>query len=154
MRATKEQLIAKFREAEARGISIQQLEAEELRQPPATGLLSDFGYERASDTGRKTVNSWDPDEDHRLAVKARRRIYEYKRQAIIRGASRAESVSRRAIIARDESKCYLCGKLCEESEIHLDHVVPLSRGGEHSARNIRVACAPCNLSKGVKLLAA
>ncbi len=35
-----------------------------------------------------------------------------------------------------------------------DHVVPLSKGGEHSEDNLVPACAPCNLSKGNKTGAA
>jgi 5-methylcytosine-specific restriction endonuclease McrA len=55
--------------------------------------------------------------------------------------------AREDIIARDKSTCYLCGKVCEKHEIHLDHVIPLSRGGEHTIDNIKVACATCNLRK-------
>jgi 5-methylcytosine-specific restriction endonuclease McrA len=36
---------------------------------------------------------------------------------------------------------------------HLDHVHPLSRGGEDVESNIIPACAECNLSKGAKTLA-
>lgn len=39
--------------------------------------------------------------------------------------------------------CVYCGEPGE----HIDHVVALARGGEHSARNLVSACAPCNLSK-------
>jgi 5-methylcytosine-specific restriction endonuclease McrA len=27
---------------------------------------------------------------------------------------------------------------------HFDHVIPLARGGEHNAENIRTACRSCN----------
>jgi 5-methylcytosine-specific restriction endonuclease McrA len=35
---------------------------------------------------------------------------------------------------------------------HLDHVVPLARGGTGWPANLRPACAKCNMSKGSKLL--
>lgn len=35
---------------------------------------------------------------------------------------------------------------------HIDHVVPLSRGGGNGRDNIALACPSCNLSKGSKLL--
>jgi 5-methylcytosine-specific restriction endonuclease McrA len=60
----------------------------------------------------------------------------------------AEHVSRAYIITRDGSRCHICGKKCRSSEIHLDHLVPISRGGTHTAANLRVACAHCNLSRG------
>lgn len=34
---------------------------------------------------------------------------------------------------------------------HLDHVIPLTRGGRHSIGNLVPACAPCNQSKTNKL---
>lgn len=60
-------------------------------------------------------------------------------------------VDRAAIIVRDESTCYLCERRCEPEEIHLDHIVPLSRGGAHHPSNLAVACAPCNLKKSTML---
>jgi len=30
---------------------------------------------------------------------------------------------------------------------HVDHIVPLARGGAHEAKNIQLLCAPCNLRK-------
>lgn len=33
---------------------------------------------------------------------------------------------------------------------HADHYMPLSLGGSNNARNIRIACPPCNLRKGSK----
>ena len=35
---------------------------------------------------------------------------------------------------------------------HVDHVVPLSRGGSNGPENLALACARCNTSKGDKLL--
>lgn len=63
-----------------------------------------------------------------------------------------EYVERDTIIARDDSTCYLCGRLLAGNEIHIDHVVPISRGGTHTADNLRVACQPCNNRKYNKLL--
>jgi 5-methylcytosine-specific restriction endonuclease McrA len=35
---------------------------------------------------------------------------------------------------------------------HIDHVVPISRGGSNSIENIVLSCPQCNLSKGAKTL--
>jgi 5-methylcytosine-specific restriction endonuclease McrA len=72
------------------------------------------------------------------------------RKASWKVGSRQDRVSRAAIIERDGSMCHICGKKCEASEIHLDHVVPLAKGGTHDAENLRVACAKCNLEKGAR----
>lgn len=63
----------------------------------------------------------------------------------------ARAVDRQAIIDRDQSRCYLCGKVCLPHQIHLDHIVPLARGGAHRADNLAVACAQCNIMKGARL---
>jgi 5-methylcytosine-specific restriction endonuclease McrA len=36
---------------------------------------------------------------------------------------------------------------CNAESSHLDHVIPISRGGVHSVGNIVPACSACNLSK-------
>lgn len=58
-----------------------------------------------------------------------------------------EHFTRHEIIDRDHSTCHICGKQCQPENIHLDHVIPLSKGGEHSRANVKVACAPCNIRK-------
>lgn len=60
-------------------------------------------------------------------------------------------LSTKDVLARIEffgGRCAYCGGPYE----HLDHVVPLSRGGRNVPSNIRPACAKCNLSKGSKTL--
>lgn len=43
--------------------------------------------------------------------------------------------------------------LCEtEPATQRDHIVPLALGGLHTPGNIQYTCAPCNQSKGSKLM--
>jgi 5-methylcytosine-specific restriction endonuclease McrA len=46
------------------------------------------------------------------------------------------------------NRCVYCGS----SAISQDHIIPLSRGGKHSADNVVPACQFCNTSKGAKSL--
>jgi len=48
-------------------------------------------------------------------------------------------------------RCYLCGKLIPMGHRHVDHIIPLSRGGLHLPSNLAVACDKCNLHKSAKL---
>lgn len=49
-----------------------------------------------------------------------------------------------------ESKvCYWCGVSCE-SDYHVDHYEPLSKGGSHDIDNLVISCPKCNLSKSSK----
>ena len=56
---------------------------------------------------------------------------------------RRASMSRRAVFARDESRCQYCGSHADS----IDHVVPRSKGGPHEWDNVVAACRPCNLRK-------
>jgi 5-methylcytosine-specific restriction endonuclease McrA len=60
--------------------------------------------------------------------------------------------SRGNIYLRDNNRCQYCGKRFQSSELSLDHVVPISRGGRSSWENVVCACLPCNVKKGNKLL--
>ena len=95
-----------------------------------------------------------PSWQERLERAERRRQKRLERDAQRRAlklTKQVEPVSRHDIIVRDASTCYLCGRLLTADEVHLDHVIPLARGGAHTADNLRVACAPCNQSKGATM---
>jgi len=50
---------------------------------------------------------------------------------------------------RDKGKCVLCG---ESKNLHFDHDLPFSKGGTSlTAKNVRLLCAKCNLTKSSKI---
>lgn len=53
------------------------------------------------------------------------------------------SLSRRAVLVRDNFECQYCGGKAE----NVDHIIPKSRGGGHSWDNVVAACRPCNARK-------
>lgn len=55
----------------------------------------------------------------------------------------------RVWIAAQPKRCYWCGKACAKT-FHVDHYVPLARGGEHELHNLVIACPPCNFKKNAK----
>ena len=56
--------------------------------------------------------------------------------------------TRRNIFYRDRNRCQYCGRVFAQSELNLDHVVPLSRGGVSTWENVVCACVSCNSRKG------
>ncbi len=57
---------------------------------------------------------------------------------------RRTPLNRRAVFARDLHRCQYCGSSAE----NLDHVLPRSRGGDHTWENVVAACRACNTRKG------
>jgi 5-methylcytosine-specific restriction endonuclease McrA len=46
-------------------------------------------------------------------------------------------------------KCAVCR--CDIHDgYHMDHIMPLARGGEHAPNNLQLLCGPCNLRKSAK----
>jgi 5-methylcytosine-specific restriction endonuclease McrA len=64
---------------------------------------------------------------------------------------RAVKFNRRNLYARDENRCQYCGRRFPTSELSLDHVVPRSRGGKSTWRNLVCCCVACNTRKGGRL---
>jgi hypothetical protein len=55
------------------------------------------------------------------------------------------------VLQRDRFKCVLCGDhpaRNSECVLHVDHVVPWSKGGKTQEDNLRTLCATCNLGRG------
>lgn len=63
-----------------------------------------------------------------------------------------EEVDRTVVFQRDNGVCHLCGHLVDPDNWHLEHIIPLIRGGEHSYANTAVSHPDCNLKKGDKIL--
>lgn len=59
-----------------------------------------------------------------------------------------EAVDRARIYDRDRGKCGICGKAVNREEASVDHIIPLSKGGDHSYVNTRLAHIRCNLARG------
>jgi 5-methylcytosine-specific restriction endonuclease McrA len=73
-----------------------------------------------------------------------------KRYALRRGAASADFTAHEwaAMKAMAGGRCHYCG---EERPLTQDHVIPVSRGGRHTASNIVAACRSCNSRKKDKL---
>jgi len=56
--------------------------------------------------------------------------------------------TRKNIFFRDRNRCQYCGGRFSTSDLNLDHVVPLSRGGKSTWDNVVCCCVRCNSRKG------
>jgi len=91
----------------------------------------------------------------RVVIRAYRKRHRYKvtewarkRRAAIHHAAVIEQVSQSTIYKRDKGICQLCYKPVTKQDASLDHVIPLSKGGNHSYQNIVLTHKRCNSGKG------
>ncbi len=85
---------------------------------------------RATETGKRKCRSYTQ------RRRARKRNAE--------GSFTAEDI--KDLYATQGGRCYYCSVEIENG-YHIEHMVPLSRGGRNDVSNICLACAPCNLRK-------
>lgn len=55
---------------------------------------------------------------------------------------------RYAVMKRDRFRCRLCGLDASTTTLHIDHIIPVCRGGGASMDNLQTLCEKCNLGKG------
>ena len=60
--------------------------------------------------------------------------------------------SRNNIFLRDKNTCQYCGKVFARAKLTLDHVIPKSRGGKNTWKNLVACCHPCNRRKDDRTL--
>ncbi len=79
--------------------------------------------------------------------------YEHRRRMAKRCNGQMIPYIRAEIFERDGWICQLCAEPVE-SDPTIDHIVPLSVGGEDSPENVQLAHRSCNSSKQAKVAAA
>lgn len=86
-----------------------------------------------------------------IAGKINNRVKQHKRRArknSAQGTHTRKDIEN--IYKRQNGRCYWCG-IPVENKYHIDHVIPLSRGGSDSPENLVVSCPTCNQKKYNKL---
>ena len=54
---------------------------------------------------------------------------------------------RKYVFNRDNYQCKSCGKTQQETELTVDHIIPLARGGSNDISNLQTLCRSCNQEK-------
>jgi 5-methylcytosine-specific restriction endonuclease McrA len=57
----------------------------------------------------------------------------------------------REVAEKSGGLCSICRAYVPEGLRHIDHIIPLDKGGAHSPENLQMLCYRCNTSKGAKL---
>jgi len=78
-----------------------------------------------------------------------------KRLGLIKAAF-VDKVDKKALLIACGYVCQMCGVTVQvedrtgDNHAHLDHIIPLSKGGIHAQFNCQILCRKCNLSKNNK----
>lgn len=55
------------------------------------------------------------------------------------------------VLRADAFRCVLCGmSAANGTTLHVDHIVPVSKGGTNDRDNLRALCAECNVGRGAR----
>lgn len=142
------------------------------RCKPCTKKTSSQWYKNNNDAAKKSFQEYYlRTKETRLELAAiwrknnadTKREYNRKRKAKIKG-SRTIAYSEKDVLALYGTKCHICKKEIDmeaprhtakkgwEFSFHIDHVVPISKGGPDSIDNVRPSHAKCNLAKSDNML--
>lgn len=99
------------------------------------------------------INSEDALEPNESGVSVGSQIQKSEQAAPTKRRTKREISDRQRfrILVRDGFRCKSCGAspLTQPGvELHVDHVIPWSKGGETVDENLQTKCAQCNLGKG------
>ncbi len=56
------------------------------------------------------------------------------------------------VFKRDSFKCQYCGQSAPDVVLHIDHIHPVSKGGDNNIMNLITSCQGCNSGKSNRLL--
>ena len=63
--------------------------------------------------------------------------------------SKMSAKLRYQVLQRDGARCQICGATEKDGvKLHVDHIIPVSKGGKTELNNLQTLCDRCNLGKG------
>lgn len=94
------------------------------------------------------------DKDYNYLIQDELKYYTSEYHAAINAKKRLRIYA--SLFCRDMRKklinknsiCVYCGT---NIKLHIDHIVPVSKGGENKESNIQILCSRCNFLKGNKI---
>lgn len=90
--------------------------------------------------------------DIRKAISAVKVICEAKKKAQYERSLMSDALRFR-IFKRDGYMCQICGKKrIDGVELEVDHIIPISKGGETTMDNLQTLCKRCNRGKGTEFM--
>lgn len=87
--------------------------------------------------------------DYTVNLKESRQTRQY--QIKVERAKMTDSL-RYDILKRDNFRCQICGSSAQDGvKLHVDHIIPIAKGGKTVPNNLRTLCDRCNMGKSDKI---
>lgn len=142
-----------FKNLEEAWVNIGRQPAFRDMKPPSSRFsihqyVSKFGtWRKALEEFVNYINSINPAEESLSEVEEKvieipETIYKHKTKRLPNERLKVQ------VLMRDGNKCRLCGIILTGDNIHFDHIIPWSKGGETVLENLQILCVKHNLAKG------
>ena len=120
-----------------------------IRIKPCTGFTVLIKWTYTSPKGR---NSYRASYRYGMADVQRLMVQNVKKSIYMTSAEYERSLMtdslRYDIMKRDGFRCVICGASASDGvQLHIDHILPVSKGGRTERSNLRTLCSRCNLGK-------
>lgn len=89
--------------------------------------------------------------DIRFCTDECQRRVSHRRHRARNRAAFVEHVDPLVVLERDDNICGICGGDVDPDDFHIDHIVPLARGGLHNYENTQAAHPSCNWAKSARV---
>jgi 5-methylcytosine-specific restriction endonuclease McrA len=98
-----------------------------------------------NDLREKTKRNWSDHDLNALYAAVRRRLDSHFRETV----HYSEYLR---LLWTQPHECRMCGRRPPEIKLHIDHVIPVSLGGDSKYANIQFLCERCNLYKSDNMI--
>jgi 5-methylcytosine-specific restriction endonuclease McrA len=74
--------------------------------------------------------------------------YDARRKEVLEERAKLKPSLRYTILRRDNFRCKYCGRCADDGvKLHIDHIIPVSKGGLTIEDNLQTLCQDCNMGK-------
>lgn len=95
---------------------------------------------------RKHENKYNVSEKGHIRARRSQKLYRLREK--LNGGTLAQADIQQ-LLAKSKGRCYYCGDPLN-GQYHIEHRIPVSRGGTSGKENLVIACPPCNRGKGAR----
>jgi 5-methylcytosine-specific restriction endonuclease McrA len=111
-------------------------------------LVSDVRYLTEEEQKLEIANSVLRHEKRYRQLRRQLEAFDRLERADVARRERIPDAVRLFVWQRDEGKCVKCGSA---EQLEYDHIIPISRGGSSTERNVQLLCEACNREKSANI---